>query len=310
MIYYIYNFKIYKFYDIIHDYDVIFNFEIFGDKMKEIIIDTLKDSLRLIPFLLIAFLVLEYIEHKMSKKTGKIIEKSGKFGPLIGGILGIFPQCGFSVAATNLYASRVITIGTLIAIYLTTSDEMIPIMFSQNIEYSKIIKILLLKLLIGILFGFIIDLILKKSKNEISKFCDEENCHCKHSIVKSSIKHTLNILLFIFVISFILNYLIFIIGEDKISQLFIQNNYLGPIVSSLIGLIPNCASSVVITELYLADIISIGSMMSGLLTGSGIAILVLFRVNKNLKENISVLFIIYSIGVITGIVMNLLNIAF
>lgn len=278
--------------------------------MKEIILDTLIDSLKLIPFLLVAFLLLEYIEHKMNKKTEKMIQKSGKFGPFIGGILGIFPQCGFSVMATNLYGARIITIGTLISIYLTTSDEMLPILISKNVEISVILKIILVKLLVGITIGFICDLILKKSKNDIESFCNEEHCDCNHSIFKSSLKHTINILLFILVFSFILNTLIYYIGEDKLSSLFTQNIFLGPIISSLIGLIPNCASSVIITELYLDSIISAGSMLSGLLTGSGIALLILFKINDNLKENIKILSIIYLVGVVTGIIMNLFNVIF
>lgn len=278
--------------------------------MKEIILDTLIDSLKLIPFLLVAFLLLEYIEHKMNKKTEKMIQKSGKFGPFIGGILGIFPQCGFSVMATNLYGARIITIGTLISIYLTTSDEMLPILISKNVEISVILKIISVKLLVGITIGFICDLIFKKSKNDIEAFCNEEHCDCNHSIFKSSLKHTINILLFILVFSFILNTLIYYIGEDKLSSLFTQNIFLGPIISSLIGLIPNCASSVIITELYLDSIISAGSMLSGLLTGSGIALLILFKINDNLKENIKILSIIYLVGVVTGIIMNLFNVIF
>ena len=278
--------------------------------MKEIILDTLIDSLKLIPFLLVAFLLLEYIEHKMNKKTEKMIQKTGKFGPFIGGILGIFPQCGFSVMATNLYGARIITIGTLISIYLTTSDEMLPILISKNVEISVILKIILVKLLVGITVGFICDLILKKSKNDIETFCNEEHCDCNHSIFKSSLKHTINILLFILVFSFILNTLIYYIGEDKLSSLFTQNIFLGPIISSLIGLIPNCASSVIITELYLDSIISAGSMLSGLLTGSGIALLILFKINDNLKENIKILSVIYLVGVVTGIIMNLFNVIF
>ena len=274
----------------------------------EIVEHTLKDTLKLIPFLFIAFLLLEYIEHKMSKKNQKIIQKSGKFGPLLGGILGIFPQCGFSIAATNLYAARVITLGTLIAIYLTTSDEMLPLMLSQNIEIGIIIKILAIKFLIGVTFGFIIDLIYKnKIKNNISEFCDDEHCDCKHGILKSSIMHTLKIVLFIMISTFILNIIIHTIGENNLSNLLTNNKYLGPIVSSLLGLIPNCASSVIITELYLNNIISVGSMLAGLLTGSGVAILVLFKSNKNIKENLTILSLVYGIGVITGIIITLIT---
>ena len=281
--------------------------------MLEVIQETIVDSVKLLPFLFLTFLLLEYIEHKMIKKNQNIIKKSGKFGPLLGGVLGIFPQCGFSVAATNLYAARIITIGTLISIYLTTSDEMLPIMLSQNMDIKIILKILFLKLIIGIFYGFVVDFIFRKKNNEkntISSFCDEEHCDCKHSLLRSSLKHTLNIFAFIICASFVLNILICFIGEDNLSSLFTKNSFFGPIISSLIGLIPNCASSVIITELYLENIISVGSMLSGLLTGSGVALIVLFRVNKNKKENLQIISIIYSFGVISGTIMNMLGLHF
>ena len=276
--------------------------------MVEVINETLLDTVKLLPFLFVAFLILEYLEHKITKKNIKVIKKSGKFGPILGSILGAFPQCGFSVLATNLYAARVITLGTLISIYLSTSDEMIPLMIAQNIEISVIIKILLIKIIIGFISGTIIDLIItKKEKIKLKEFCEEEHCHCEQGIIKSSIKHTINITIFILIASFILNTAIFYIGEDNLSNLFIKNDILGPMISSLIGLIPNCASSVIITELYLSNIINFGSMLAGLLTGSGVAIMILFRVNKDIKENLKIIFTIYSIGVISGIILNFIG---
>lgn len=278
--------------------------------MIEIVEDTLLDALKLFPFLFLAFLLLEYIEHKMNRKNQNLIQKSGKLGPLFGGVLGIFPQCGFSVAATNLYAARIITLGTLISIYLTTSDEMLPIMISENIDISIILKILTLKLVIGIISGFVIDFFLRKkmTKNiEIEKFCHEEHCDCGHGLLKSTLIHTFNIMLFIVVASFLLNSAIYFIGEENLMSTFTKNKFLGPIISSLIGLIPNCASSVIITELYLGNIISVGSMLAGLLTGSGVALIVLFRVNKNRFENFSILSTIYLIGAISGIAINMIG---
>lgn len=276
--------------------------------MKEIIIETLLDALKLLPFLFITFLILEFIEHKLSKKNKKIIEKSGEFGPIIGSILGAFPQCGFSVSATHFYATRIITLGTLVSIYLSTSDEMLPILLSQGVDVSLIFKILGIKVLIGMISGFIIDLIYrKKEKEHIHDFCEDEHCNCNEGIFLSTLKHTLSITLFIVLISFLLNVIIHFIGEENLGNLILKNNFLGPIFSSLIGLIPNCASSVVITELYLSNIISFGSMISGLLTGSGVALLVLFKVNKNIKENIKILGIVYIIGVISGIALELIN---
>ena len=277
--------------------------------MLDVIVDTLLDGIKLIPFLFIAFLILELLEHKLSGKNKKIIEKSGKFGPIIGSMLGAFPQCGFSVAATNFYATRIITLGTLISIYLSTSDEMLPLLISEGVDIKLIIKVLGIKILIGMISGFIIDLIFrKKEKNHIHDFCEEEHCNCKNGVLISTTKHTLNITLFIIIISFILNTIIYYVGEDTLGNLIFRKKVLGPILSSLIGLIPNCASSVVITQLYLENVISFGAMMSGLLTGSGVAILVLFKVNKNLKENLKILGLVYIIGVISGIIIELINI--
>jgi hypothetical protein len=282
-----------------------------GGNMLDIIIETLIDSLKLLPFLFLVFLLMEYIEHKLSDKSKHTIEQAGKFGPLLGGILGAFPQCGFSAAATNLYAARIITYGTLIAIYLSTSDEMLPIMLSEGADFTVIIKIIIFKIIIGILFGFIIDIILRKRKNkedhQIKDFCEEEHCDCEHGIMRSSIRHTINIILFITIISFILNCILYYFDEDMIAAIFMKNSIFGPFLSSLIGLVPNCAASVVITELYLNNAISFGMTMAGLLTGSGVALLLLFKVNNNLKENISIMLTIYFIGAICGIVIDMLG---
>lgn len=280
--------------------------------MTDIILDTLLDSLKLLPFLFLVFLLMEFIEHKLSNKSKNTIKKAGKFGPLLGGILGAFPQCGFSAAATNLYAARIISYGTLIAIYLSTSDEMLPILLSRGTNVTVVVKIILFKIILGIIFGFIIDLILrnKKSKkdNQIKDFCEEEHCDCEHGILKSSIRHTLNIIFFITIISFILNCILYYFDEDMVAKLFMKNSFFGPFLASLIGLIPNCAASVVMTELYLNNAISFGMTMAGLLTGSGVALLLLFKVNNNLKENISIILTLYFIGVLCGIIIDMLRI--
>ncbi len=278
--------------------------------MLDIILDTVKDSVKILPFLFITFLIMEFFEHKLSNKSKEKLEKSGKFGPLLGGIFGAFPQCGFSVAATNLYVARIITLGTLIAVYLSTSDEMLPILLSKGASFTLILKFVFIKILIGIIFGFIIDLIFKKKleADHIHEICDDDHCDCDHGIIKSSIKHTLNIFIFLLVISFLLNFVMAYYGEDKLRSLLLDNNIFSPFISSLIGLIPNCGASVIITELYLSNVISFGSALSGLLTGSGVAILVLFRVNHNIKENLKILSLIYFIGVFCGIIINLLGI--
>ena len=283
--------------------------------MEEILHHTLLDTAKLIPFLLLAFLLLEFIEHKMSNKSKKILIKNQKYGPVIGSILGAFPQCGFSVMATNLFNGRVITIGTLIAIYLSTSDEMLPLLISNGTSFKTILGIILSKVVIGMLFGFILDIIYCKKnkvsevKEEIHEICHEENCHCEDGIIKSSLKHTISIIFFILIANLLINSFVHYIGEEKISMFISSSNYFTYFLSSLIGLIPNCASSVIITELYLSEMITLGTMLSGVLTGSGIGILVLFRTNKDLKENLLILSLIYLIGVVSGIIVDLLGVA-
>lgn len=275
--------------------------------MKDIIIDTLIDTLKLVPFLFIAFLLIELFEHKFSKKSIKVVESSGKYGPILGSILGIIPQCGFSVMATNLYVTRLITLGTLISIYLSTSDEMLPILISEKAEFSLIIKILLIKLFIGMLAGFIIDKIFKVKKEKKNyDICEEEHCHCKESIIISSLKHTLNIVVFILLINFILNICFNYLGQDYLSKILLKDSFFGPFISSLIGLIPNCGASVMLTELYINNAINFGSLISGLLTGSGIAIMILFKTNKHFLENLKVVGILYIIGVLSGIIIELI----
>lgn len=275
--------------------------------MKDIIIDTLIDTLKLVPFLFIAFLLIELFEHKFSKKSIKVVESSGKYGPILGSFLGIIPQCGFSVIATNLYVTRLITLGTLISIYLSTSDEMLPILISEKAEFSLIIKILLIKLFIGMLVGFIIDKIFKVKKEKKNyDICEEEHCHCKESIIISSLKHTLNIAVFILLINFILNICFNYLGQDYLSKILLKDSFFGPFISSLIGLIPNCGASVMLTELYINNAINFGSLISGLLTGSGIAIMILFKTNKHFLENIKVMGILYIVGVLSGIIIELI----
>ena len=282
--------------------------------MKEVLLDTLLDAIKIIPFLFVTFLLMEYIEHGFTKKGKEKIKKAGNLGPFFGGLLGAVPQCGFSVMATNLYATRIVTLGTLISIYLSTSDEMLPILISQKCSFSVIIKILLIKVLIGMLAGFIIDFIIRKktksSNYEIKKFCDEEHCDCEHGIIKSSIKHTLNILIFIIVITLLLNLGFYYFGNDNIEKLFLKDSFFSPFISSLIGLIPNCGASVILTELYLNNVISFASVIAGLLTGSGVALLVLFKINKNVKENVKILLTVYFIGALSGVIIEIIQMLF
>lgn len=232
-------------------------------------------------------------------------------------LFGVVPQCGFSASATNLYSSRLISIGTLIAVYLSTSDEMIPIFISEAMPVSIMGKILLIKLVLGVFWGFVVDFIFRKFINKNNniedqnedvdiEMCEDEHCHChEQGILKASLVHTLNITVYIFIITLIINAIVGAIGESAI-EAFIKNNvFLGPIISSLIGLIPNCAASVIITNLYIENVINMASLISGLLTGAGVGLLVLFRTNKkNWKENLSIVGLMYFIGVISGLVLQ------
>lgn len=278
--------------------------------MKEVILDTIIDSLKLIPFLLVAFLIIELLEHKLNNKTKNIITKSKKVGPIIGSLLGVIPQCGFSVMATNLYITRIITLGTLISIYLSTSDEMLIIMISEKVEISLILKILLIKIFFSIVYGLIIDKIINKKKKDKEtnyKLCDEEHCDCNHSILLSAIKHTLHITLFIFIITLIINTIFTLLGDNYLSKILLNNSILSPFITSLIGLIPNCAASVILTELYLNSTISLGALIGGLLTSSGSSLLVLIKNNKNQKENLSIILLLYALGVLSGIIIELIS---
>jgi hypothetical protein len=275
--------------------------------MIDILYDTVIDALKILPFLFFTFLLIELFEHKMNEKTNRIIKKSGKYGPIIGSSLGIIPQCGFSVAATNLYVTKIISLGTLIAIYLSTSDEMLPILISTKINLKIIISILIIKWIIGIVVGIIIDLATKKVQSHEEKYelCIHDHCHCeKESIFLSALKHTMSTIIFVMIATFFVNFLFEYYGEEALSKLFLKNSILGPFLASLIGLIPSCAASVMLTELYLEGAIKLSSCIAGLLTSSGTAFLVLFKSNKNIKENIAILAIVYISGVLSGLLIE------
>ncbi len=280
--------------------------------MVDVLLDAIIDTIKLIPFLWVTYLMMEYIEHKTKDKTKDTIKKSGKYGPFIGSILGIFPQCGFSVSATNLYAARVITLGTLVAVYLSTSDEMLPIFLSEAVPITEILTILGIKLVVGMIVGFCIDFVVRlrhkeEEEEKIIDLCEKEHCHCEHGIIKSSFKHTLNIIIFIVIVTIIINLAIYWIGEEKISGFLGNQPILGPVIAGFIGLIPNCAASVILTQMYLQNVISVSTLISGLLVGAGVGLAVLFKMNKGIKQNIKIVVLLYSIGVITGILIEFLG---
>jgi hypothetical protein len=286
--------------------------------MLHVLIHTLLDSAKMLPFLFLSYLIIEFIEHKSSKKIERTLKNSGKYGPVIGGLLGSFPQCGFSITAATLYASRVITLGTLVAVFLTTSDEAIPVLLSHPENMPMMFKIIGFKLIIGICFGFIIDLLFRKKhtpKEELEQATEHIHNMCSHcdcnnkGILKPALKHTLNVFIFILIFSFILNITIHFIGEEMLSKLLMTGSVFQPIISGLIGLIPNCASSVLLTELFLSGNISFASIIAGLSSGSGIGLVILFKENKNLKENLKILALVYAIGVSIGLLIEVIGMA-
>ena len=224
----------------------------------------------------------------------------------------MIPQCGMSTVASNLYAGRIISVGTLIAIYLSTSDEMLPIMISRSVESAVIAKVLLFKVVIAIIAGVMVDFIDQRWKKEehqemkIHDFCEHEHCHCEDGILKSAIRHTLKIFLFVLIITFMLNMGIEFIGEENLANFILNRPVLGPILAGLIGLLPNCAASVVITQMFLDGLMSFGTMMAGLLVGAGVGILVLLRVNEDKKDSFKIISILYLTGALCGILFNVL----
>jgi hypothetical protein len=230
--------------------------------------------------------------------------------------VGIVPQCGFSASAAGLYAQRFISAGSLIAVFLATSDEMLPILITEAVPVAIIAKILASKVLIGMVVGLVIDkvfhLFAEKREKTDYYLVFEEGCDCAQcGPFLSSLKRTLTISGFILVVTFILNTIIYFVGTDKLASIILNKPVLGSFISAAVGLIPNCASSVVITELYLSGAMSTGTMLSGLLSASGVGILILFRANEGeLKENLTLLGVLYGCGVVFGIILDLLGIVF
>ena len=271
---------------------------------------TFLDTVKLIPFLFLTYLAMEYLEHRAGEKANALVKKSGRLGPIFGSLLGIVPQCGFSAAASNLYAGRIITMGTLLSIYLSTSDEMLPILISEGAPASLIGKVLLIKVLIGMAAGFLIDLFFHRKEEEhdhIHEICEHEHCHCERGIFRSAVSHTLQITLYILLVAFVLEVILGIVGEEALAGLISDRPVLGPVLAGIVGLIPNCASSVVLTQLYLDlnGAMSFGTMLAGLLVNAGVGLLVLFRVNHDKKDNLKIVGLLYLIGVVSGIVLEL-----
>ena len=285
----------------------------FTDFCEEVLLDSLIDFGKLLPFLFLTYLLMEFLEHRAGEGMENAIRRAGRVGPLFGGLLGVVPQCGFSAAASGLYAGRVISLGTLIAVYLSTSDEMLPILIAEGASPLLIVKLLATKLLIGAAAGFIIDAVVRLLHREhtdepLPELCEAAHCHCERGIRRSALHHTLTIGAFLLLVMVLLNTAIFFLGEDRLAAVFSTVPVVGHLLAALVGLIPNCASSVLITKLYLEGVISAGCMLSGLLVGSGVGLLVLFRVSRKKKEALFVLVLLFLIGAASGMLLDLFGI--
>lgn len=275
---------------------------------------SLEESLKILPFLFLSYLLVEYMEHKMSMKTKMLIYRAGKAGPILGALVGIIPQCGFSAAAAGLFAGGVLSPGTVVAVFLSTSDEMLPIMMSSGIAAGTIAKILAAKVVIGALTGLATDFGAEKlfgrrqQMPEHPEMCVDHDCGCEdHGIWYSTFNHTIKTALFLFLISVVLGIIMEYFG-DSLSGGINALPGTESAICGLIGMIPNCAASVLITQLYLKGVIGSGALFAGLLCGAGTGLLVLFRENRSHKMNLVLTGIVYASGVVSGIVLGLLEI--
>ncbi len=278
--------------------------------MIDVILDALIDTVKLIPFLFVTYLLMEYMEHKAGGKIEEMIRGNRVTGPIMGALFGVFPQCGFSAAASNFYAGRLINVGTLLAVFLSTSDEMLPILLAAQIPVWQVVGILTFKIAVGIVAGIVVNyvwhLFWKDDHGDVHDICEQDHCHCEHGIVRSALHHTVNITLFVLLFCFVLNTLIYWIGEETLAGLLLNRPVIGPMITALVGLVPNCAASILITQMYLNGLIDLGTMLAGVLAGAGIGIAVLFRVNRHWKQNATIIGILYVIGAGAGILVELL----
>lgn len=298
----------------------------------DVVIDALKDTAELIPFLFATYVVISLLDLFASDKTTAAIQRAGHAGPLIGGVLGVVPQCGFSAMGASLYADRIVSLGTFVAVILSTSDEMLPLLLAERVEVGLLARILVTKAVLGVILGFAIDLVLRvvlgrtslagvdesgagEEQDEDAEFdpgaysCD---CGCGEPltrgqtawwVVVNSAYRTFQVVVFIFVVSVLLNALIALVGEDALASFLSGNAVVATLVSGLVGLVPNCAASVVLTQLYIDGVLGFAPMIAGTLVAGGAGYLVLFRMNGNMRENAAIVGIVYVLGVCVGLVM-------
>lgn len=355
------------------------------DLLIDILLDAGKDTLSLAPFLLVTYLALETLEHVAGDRVNGAIKRAGAAGPVAGSLLGIVPQCGFSAMAATLYAGRVVTLGTLVAVFLSTSDEMLPLLLAEQVPVQTMAMLLASKALIALVTGFIVDAAIRGlrrnarahaairrtvlgtaanpahvncahddhtggdiidevaeagvSADHIHELCERDHCGCdededehghdhshdhghadeheRHhdhshsyegapivSIIRSAISHTVQVSVFIFLVTLILVAVLETFGESAIEQFLRGNETLAVLGSALVGLIPNCSASVVITQLYLEGALQLAPMLAGTLISAGVGYLVLFRTNRSARENAVFLVMMYVIGAGWGLILS------
>ena len=359
------------------------------DLLIDILLDAGKDTLSLVPFLLVTYLVLETLEHVAGDRVNGVIKRAGAAGPVVGSLLGIVPQCGFSAMAATLYAGRVVTLGTLVAVFLSTSDEMLPLLLAEQVPVQTMAMLLVSKALIALITGFIVDAAIRGlrrnarahaairrtvlgtaanpahvncahddhtggdiidevaeagvSADHIHELCERDHCGCDEdggehghghghghahhhdyghadehhhdhghshegapvlSIIRSAISHTVQVSVFIFLVTLILVAVLETFGESAIEQFLRGNEMLAVLGSALVGLIPNCSASVVITQLYLEGALQLAPMLAGTLISAGVGYLVLFRTNRSARENVVFLIMMYVIGAGWGLILS------
>lgn len=281
----------------------------------EILTDALLDSLKTLPFLFAAFLLIEFLERHAGNKIQRFFLRTGKAGPLAGALLGCVPQCGFSVLCANLYAGGVITLGTLLAVFLSTSDEAVLLLAAYPSRYADILILLLTKVLIALAAGYLVDFCLRKRRagntpEKTKELCDNAHCGCHthKGIVRPALLHTLKIYLFLLVFTVLLNFAFAALGSARVASLLLTDSVLQPFLAALLGFVPNCAASVLLTQLYLEGALSFGSVIAGLCTGAGAGLLVLLRENRPAKDSLRIVGLLYVAAVIPGVLLQVFGI--
>ena len=270
------------------------------------------DTLKVIPFIFIIYLLIEFFEHKNNTALSHALMKSSRLGPLYGALLGSVPQCGFSVIAADLFSKKSITLGTLLAIFIATSDEAVTIILSTPSKAYLVVGLIVTKIIIAVISGFAVDILFKN--NTHSEHCHTKEKHdhfhgncesCDGGILKSALIHTVKLFAFIFIANLVFGFAVESIGETRLADLLLKGSVFQPFIAGAVGLVPNCAASVLLTESFLSGAISFGSLVAGLSSGAGVGLLLLFKRNKNYKQNLMILSVLYAIGVIGGIIIQL-----